>query len=214
MAATIDKYKSLLKKLLPSGFSWNQIKEDEINIFSGAATEFCRVEEQAKILLDNIDPGTAFELIEDWERLLKIPDECTPKGNILSDRQKQARSKLAARGGLNSGFFEDLMASLGLENNVVEDFVDFRVGFSRVGEPLSNHKQVSFRVGQNRVGDQLENTGWRYVFKVQSSTFDVRKFRVGINTVGEPLANFENELLKCLIFKMKPAHTQPFFIFK
>lgn len=212
----VEKYRRLLGKLLPLGRAWEQLKEDSQQILLGLAYEFCRVDERAQDLLQEFDPGTADELLTDWETLLGLPDECSPLAPDLAQRRQQARQKLAALGGTSKEFYEQVAANLGFDA-IVRDYRAFRVGISRVGERLSNpfdpDKDV-FRVGRNRVGDQLKIAGWRYIFEVNVEATVIEPFRVGRNRVGDPLVNFGNDILECTMAKLKPAHTGVFFTFR
>lgn len=209
----IKIYIKVLKRLFPRGVAWEHINEDSVGLVNSMAIEFCRTDDRAKELLREFDPLTAVELLPDWEALLGLPDECLGEVQDLTQRQLQARQKLAAQGGISAAFLESVAARLGF-NAIITDYVDFRVGMSRVGDRLSNHYDKKFRVGANRVGDQLAATGWRYVFEVNVEATNVTPFRVGINRAGDPLVEFSNPLLECTIYKLKPAHTQPFFTFR
>lgn len=209
-------YKNLMKKLFPLGRAWENIKETNDDFFEALAAEFCRVDERGADLLREFDPGTSIELLPDWEQLLGLPDDCSPDDATLEVRQQQARQKLAAIGGLSKEYYETLAASLGFEA-IVSDYHSFRVGSSRVGDPLSNpfdSDRDVFRVGRDRVGQPLERHGWRYTFEVNIPADVVEPFRVGTNRVGEPLVFFGNELLECTFKKLKPAHASVFFTFR
>jgi uncharacterized protein YmfQ (DUF2313 family) len=216
MSCIVERYKKVLAKLFPQGKAWDEVRRDELGLLTGLAAELCRVEGRGADLLEELDPGTSTELLEDWEALLGIPDECTMSLTDIEERRSQARQKLAAQGGMTASFYEAVAERLGFDA-VVTDYKAFRVGFSRVGDRLSNpfdpDKDV-FRVGRNRVGDQLLVHGWRYTFEVNVEATDVEPFRVGQNRVGEPLVLFENPLLECTIAKLKPAHTSAFFTFR
>jgi len=216
-SALLNAYVKLLKKLLPNGKVWENIKEitTKVPLFNGMAVEFCRVDERGKDLLEEMDPRTATELLPDWEQLLGLPDDCSGELGDLNQRRVQAGQKLAAVGGMTASFYEQKAASLGF-NAVVRDYRSFRVGRSRVGEPLSNPFDPDrdvFRVGRNRVGEPLKRHGWRYCFEMNVDDSVVEPFRVGQNRVGQPLVKFGNELLECTIKKLKPAHTCVFFYF-
>lgn len=214
--AGIKKYTKLVKKLLPLGRAWDDIREDVINLFPGVAGEFCRIDERAKDLLKEIDPGTSTELLSDWESLLGLPDECTPENVDLNERRQQARQKLAAVGGLSAAFYEQVAANLGFDA-IVEDANPFRVGRSTVGQRLTNdliYERDVMSVGGFTVGQSLVDWKWDYYFTVDVEATVLEGFKVGENTVGEPLSVFGNELLECTIAKLKPAHTGSFFTFR
>lgn len=213
----IKKYTTLLKKLFPNGRLWDDLKEDFINLYPGIVVEFCRVEDRAKDLLnDEFDPGTSTDLLEDWENLLGLPDECTPEITDIIERRNQARQKLAAVGGLSASFYEQVALNLGFEA-FVSDAKPFRVGQSVVGERLYNRldpERDIFRVGSHAVGEPLVAWKWDFIFFVDVEATVIEPFRVGENTVGDPLVTFGNELLECTIKKLKPAHTGVFFTFR
>ena len=213
---SIEKYKRALTDLLPDGLLWERIKTDGTGLFRALAAEFSRVDSRGADLLLEFGPGTATELIDDWETLLGIPDECSEAQDDLAKRRAQARAKLASLGGMNSEFFVELAAQLGFDA-VVRDYELFRVGKSRVGGRLSNAYDAArdqFRVGSHRVGDRLKRFGWRYTFEVNTEASMVEAFRVGYGRVGDRLRTFENPLLECMIKKAKPAHTSVFFTFR
>lgn len=216
MATCIEKYRSALAKLFPRGKAWESVRRDETSILAALAVELCRIDERGKDLLEEIDPRTSTELLEDWEALLGIPDECTMSLTDINERRAQAGQKLAAQGGMTKEFYEAVAKRLGF-NAIVTDYKSFRVGSSRVGDRLSNpfdpDKDV-FRVGRNRVGESLKTFGWRYTFEVNVEATSVEPFRVGENRVGDPLVAFENPVLECTIAKLKPAHTSVFFTFR
>lgn len=212
----LERYKEALSKLLPLGRAWERIRENALGFLDAFAPEFCRVEERATDLLKEFDPGTSTELLDDWEQLLGLPDDCTPATIDLNERRAQARQKLAAVGGISATFYEELADSLGFEA-FVSDIRPFRVGISRVGDGLFNPFDPDvdvFRVGRERVGNRLVTHGWVFCFEVNVEATVVEPFRVGENRVGDRLVRFGNEILECTIAKKKPAHTCAFFTFR
>ena len=93
----VARYKRLIKKLFPTGWAWRINEGGRFDaLVGGLAQEPCRIEERGFKFLDEMDPNTTFELLEDWERLLGIPDECTPEGSdpTLSERRLRVLQKL------------------------------------------------------------------------------------------------------------------------
>lgn len=212
MASTsikIEKYKSLIRKLFPTGWAWRfNFGSDFEALVEGLAQEPCRIEERGFAFLDEMDPNTTFELLEDWERLLGIPDECTPEDRELgiSERRLRVLQKLTTGGGQSQAFYILIAQQLGYDIGVidVEDFKDFRVGEARVGDALNNSTLPGGGVGA---------AGWAFTFQITAPAALVRYFRVGQSTVGERLVLFENDELECVIEKFKPAHTTVLFSF-
>lgn len=199
----VAKYKQLIRKLFPQGFAWESkaIDGTEFADFVAAlAEEPCRIEERGFDFLDEMDPNTTFEMLDNWERLLKIPDECTPDGDpSLFERRVRVLQKLTTGGGQNEAFYKLIAQQLGYDVDIfdVEDFKDFRVGTARVGDALTNSTGTGL--------------GWAYTFQVQAPAEFVRRFRVGQSTVGERLVLAENDTLECVIRKFAPAHVTVLF---
>lgn len=213
MASNLDKYKEHIKRLLPTGFAWDQVRLHPL--WEGIAGEFCRIGDRAKDLLREIDPNQTSELLEDWKATVGIPDECTPDDITLQETRDQIVQKLATEGSLSAKFFEDLALFYGFEITVT-NWVPFQVGKSRVGDRLSNTTPPRdiFRVENNRVGDQLRTFGWVHYFNAELPLTANDPFRVETNRVEDRLVVYGNELLQCTIKKLKPAHSGVTFTFK
>lgn len=207
----IEAYRRLIAKLLPPGKAWEKVR-DEL-LLQGMAVEYARVEARAADCLREIDPKQTVELLQDWEDLLGIPDECTPEGQTTEERQTQIAQKLAAVGGLSASYYEFIAEQLGFDINVV-DAHSFRVGRQRVGEALTNgvYPDGVFRVG-DRVGNELSKAGWRFYYIAEVPLSELVKFRTGIGRVGDPLVKYSNVLMECTLKRLKPAHRNIFFKF-
>lgn len=212
MASNVKKYASLLKNLLPLGRAWENVKDN--TLWRGLGTELCRVEDRGVDLLREFGPLTTDELLDDWEALLGIPDECTPADQSINERRVQINQKLGLVGGINAQFYIDLAASLGFTIEI-ENPLPFTVGRMRVGDALYNNQppRDTFRVGDNVVSNQLAVFGWQFYFIAKVPVAELTRFRVGNSRVGEPLVEFGNALLQCTIRKSKPAHSGVVFLF-
>lgn len=208
----INSYRTVITKLLPIGKAWNKVREHRL--FVGLAVEFARIFDRGQDFLNKeLYPGTADELLPDWEQLVGLPDECTPEGLDIDGRRQQVLQKMSTLGGANAQYFQDLATLAGF-NAIVTNYRPFRTGISRVGEPLSNDFDIRFRVGTGRVGQVLRNTGWRFWFQVNVEATNLTRFRVGYGRVGQALVTFSNPLFECTVRKLKPAHAAPFFTFR
>lgn len=209
MSAELFRYKKLLKRLFPKGRAWQFVKDSEQDkLLEGLAAEPCRIDERGRDFLNEMDPNTTFEMLDNWERLLKIPDECTPDDAdpTLQERRTRILQKLTTGGGQNDDFYILIAAQLGYDVGVfdVQNFRDFRVGISTVGEPLTNSTEPN---------GTTNSTGWAFTFQIVGPADLVRYFRVGQSTVGDRLVLVENDTLECVIEKFKPAHTNVLFSF-
>jgi uncharacterized protein YmfQ (DUF2313 family) len=209
-ATVKQNYVDFLQKHFPRGFAWFQSRPSIIDaLVNSIAEEPCRIEERGHKFLDEMDPNTTFEMLENWERLLNIPDECSPPGDpSIFERRVRVLQKLTTGGGQNDGFYRLIAQQLGYDIDVldVENFRDFRVGISRVGEALTNSTLPNGTTGP---------AGWAFAFRIKAPIEDfVRYFRVGQSTVGERLVLVENTTLECVIEKYKPAHTTVLFSYE
>ncbi|MEK9241385.1 putative phage tail protein, partial [Escherichia coli] len=72
------------------------------------------VHQRADALMRELDPRTTTELINRWERLCGLPDECIPAGTqTLSQRQQRLDAKVNLAGGINEDFYLAQLAALG-----------------------------------------------------------------------------------------------------
>jgi len=210
--ALIQKYKDLIINLLPPGKVWRPSDQPVLDaLIESLALELCRADDKFNDMLRDIDPSTTVDLLDDWERILGLPDECTPDGLTDDQRRIQVVQKLTNVGGISKTFYEFLMTQLGFPTATVNDYLDFQVGRGKAGDPLSNYFLETLEVGET-IGVQLRVEGWRYYFNAHLPATAAEVFEVG-DTVGNPLRDFSNELIECTLKKLKPAHTAVFFTF-
>lgn len=101
MDVTNDDYIRLLSALLPPGPAWSASDP----AIAGAAPSLTRVHQRADALMRELDPRTTTELINRWERLCGLPDECIPAGTqTLRQRQQRLDAKVNLAGGINEDF--------------------------------------------------------------------------------------------------------------
>lgn len=194
------RYKELLRSLFPRGWAW-EFEEDSLlgKLIAALAVEPARIDERGNDFLREIDPSKTFEMIDNWERMLGIPDECTPTTYDpgLNERRQRIIQKLTMTGGQSIAFYKFIASQLGYDIDIqdVANYQKFRAGFSRAGDPLTN------------------GADWAYAFAVIAPPDFVRYFKAGRSTAGERLVLVSNETLECLIRKFAPAHTSPIFIY-
>jgi len=217
MAGTVEKYRKLIRNLLPQGFAWDRVREHPL--LEGLAVEFCRVGDRAADLLREIDPNQTTELISDWETMLGIPDECTPTGQSIVERREQIVQKLSVQSNLSIPFYEEIGAIFGFDVTVT-NHLSFQVGRSTVRDDLTNYdsprdvfKVGSGLFGENTVGDKLQVPGWLHYFNIEMPISASEVFEVGQSQVGDKLVDFSNPLLECTYKRLKPAHAGVTFTF-
>jgi uncharacterized protein YmfQ (DUF2313 family) len=207
LSVILDRYKTLLRNLFPRGEAFRIEPGSTFASFVDAlANEPARIEDRVQDFLNEMDPRTTNEMVDNWERLLNIPDECTPDDYepTLADRRTRIMQKLTTGGGQNDAFYLLLAQQLGYDSSLfsITTFRDFKVGVSKAGQSLANTHD----------SDGVE-TGWPYAFQVSAPAEFVQRFRVGRSTVGQKLVLPENTTLECVIRKFAPAHAEVLFSF-
>lgn len=147
--ATVEQYRDLLRQLLPPGRLWRRPVGDAfVQLLTGLAGELVRVHDRLVDLLAEVHPGTADEMIGDWEEALGLPEPDAGTPGTLAERQDVAHAHLLAQGGQTAAYFIELAAAAG--HAITID--------ARYAQP--------FRVQQNRVGDRLYAAWWVFVWRV------------------------------------------------
>lgn len=185
MAIEKERYKQLLINLLPVGKLWEPRNQPVFDsLLNSLSDEFCRIDERVDAMLLEADPRTSTEILDDWERLVGLPDECTPLSPTEDGRRNQVVQKYTYVGGLSAAVYTFIGKQLGV-NITVKDVFPFYAGFARVGERLTNDFEFSFRVG-DRIESPLHRYGWRFWFDVNLPQ--------------------GHTVLECILRKLKPAH--------
>jgi uncharacterized protein YmfQ (DUF2313 family) len=110
-------YRALLSMLLPRGKAWTREVSSVLQrLLGGVAMTFDRAHSRANQLLLEMDPRTADETIEDWERITQ-PYGTGDVPVDLADRQVAVTNIIVSRGGWAGGpsvtFFVSLASGLG-----------------------------------------------------------------------------------------------------
>lgn len=184
----LNQYKSFLFNLLPSGFAWTRQAGTNIdNLILAKASELQRVDNRLDNLLTEAYPLTSFELLTDWERITGLPEGCEGAATTIQLRREAVDRKLSSIGGQSKAFYEDVAARLGYDVEIS----DYKV----------------FRAGSGAAGDALNDAPWGHAFRVDAPAETIRSFRAGSGAAGEPLSSWGNQLLECVMNRIKPAHT-------
>ena len=193
------KYLNVIRRLFPKGLAWARVFDSTSNLskmLEAYAAEIGTIDERAKTLITEVDPRSSLELLEDWERLLGLPDECDgTEEKTIQERRIRVVQVLTTRGGQNEAFYKQLASNFGFSVDVI-----------------SAEDQPPFVAG-SRAGDRLTNGDWRYAFVIKAPASFLIRFRAGQGAAGDPLVKVGNTTLQCLMQKHKPAHTIVLFSF-
>lgn len=126
--------------------------------------------------------------LDDWERLLGLPDPCLadiPQSH--AQRVQAVLSKLQSQGGQSKAFFIRLARSLGF-NITITTFRPAPAGHVSAGDPING-------------GD------WAFTWRINAPAVTVNYTCAGISAAGDPLASWGNKSLECRLSQMKPAES-------
>ena len=76
-----------LQAYLPPGLAWTRDSDSVLTkLLRPLAYGFARISRRALDLLEEVDPRTTYELLEDWERVYALPDDCNQPTTIAGRR--------------------------------------------------------------------------------------------------------------------------------
>lgn len=188
MHSTDKDYQSQLIDLLPPGPAWNRDPQSSLGLMLlGFAKELSRVHNRALVLIEESDPRTTLELLADWERVAGLPEPCLVTPDTLEERRAALVEKIIRIGGQSRQFYINLALRIGFVITIKE-FFPFVAG-SEAGDPACSEE-------------------WKFLWEVQGpETSFTSVFQVGQSAVGDPLRDWGNDLLECVMTRAKPAHT-------
>mgnify|MGYP000847498837 CR=1 FL=1 len=189
---TPEDYAKALRQLLPPGPAMQY--DDAVNleqVLLALADTYNAVHDRSCVLLQEMVPATTLEMLPDWERVAGLPDECAPDTTTIEARRAALIARIGRQGGQSKAFYIALAASIGFAITITEF------------DPFS--------AGLGVAGGALTNDGWTYCWKVTAVTQTVFAFKAGTGSAGEPLRDWGNDYLECVLNKWKPAHTYIIF---
>jgi uncharacterized protein YmfQ (DUF2313 family) len=192
---TTGDYLAHLQALLPQGPAWP--REDDAaltQLLAAWADELARVDGRAADLVEEADPRTTAALLADWERVAGLRDSCVAAlagTQTTAQRRAALVAKLTTIGGQSAAYFIARAARLGYTITVTEfDLHDV----------------------EDNVEHPLTGTPWQFAWQVNAAEDTIGVLAV-TDTVEDPLAWWGNELLECVINRLKPAHSHVLFAY-
>lgn len=123
MAVTREGWLEGLRALMPTGQAWSRDPSSGITtLLDGLAAVFLAAQLRLEALLQEWEPLRSVAMLTDWERLLGLPDACTPAGQQPRDRQLAAYARLTELGGQSRPYFIDLASRLGEPGCTITEF--------------------------------------------------------------------------------------------
>lgn len=209
-----DAFFAALQGLLPRGFAWSRALGSRLSgLLFASAGELARVDAAARLLADEILPLTTVQGLEDWERVLGLPDQCLPAGATLQERRDAVLSKLRDTGRQDLDYWYDLAASLGYEVTIEEHW-PFCCDWHQCGDPQGGWTPES-GMGVERweqdMGCAMGRCGppeMRYWWRVVVHGERLILFRCGESACPELLLDWRRaDSLECVMRRDREAHT-------
>jgi uncharacterized protein YmfQ (DUF2313 family) len=150
-------YARQLKQLLPPGRLWNLEPGSWLErTLLAIADELARIDARGAQLVDEWDPSTALETLDDWERVLGITP---PGGATAGERQIAITAAYVARGGQSAAYFIGLASRLGFVATVTDTGLGAHTWRLNVNLAASSATAAvsRARAGEARAGDRVEN---------------------------------------------------------
>lgn len=167
--------------LLPPGDALPIAFDSELaNVLRVSARSLDRLEELAEFLLQDLDPRVTTNFLEDWERVLGLP-ECGSLAGTTAERRAEVLEKFTRQGTLTKA---DLIAAAAV------------LGFTIT---ITEHRPYPPASDGSPLGDA-------HIFDVVLPALDVTYFRASESRSGDSLGSFGDDRLTCLLDGRKPAH--------
>lgn len=118
MAHSIDDWLHALQQVMPRGKAWPRDQNADLTRFLRAlARRLSRAEANGDMLLAEMRPETTFQLLEEWEGYLELP-ECGLASGTIEERRAAVVEKYHRKGGLAPWQIEAVAAALGFTVSV------------------------------------------------------------------------------------------------
>lgn len=114
------QYQDVLLRLLPPGKAWTRDPGSTMAALAlGLADEFARLDARALDLIEEADPRTTVELLQDWEQTAGLPDPAIPAPVTLDDRHAALATRLISVAGQTDADYLALVAPFGYPVSIV-----------------------------------------------------------------------------------------------
>lgn len=188
---TSDDFLGALIDLLPRGRAWQG--RNLRQLLAGIADNFLRFQQRSCDLSEvESFPGTAVEMLPDWERALGLPDPCITDAQTIVQRQAAVIARLAGGFDPTAENFVALAASLGFTITITQ-FPPARFGIAHFGDRFGG--------------------AYRFYWQVNAPLNTVNNATFGQSVFGERFRNWGNALLECTFETLKPDHTNIIFAY-
>jgi len=192
--AKVAEYLGAAIALLPPGKAWPRGADSTMaEVLEALAVIWAKMDSRAADLLAESYPGTAFELLADWERNYGIPGPGQELAPTVALRRAVLVAKVGGHGMLwQSAAFYVLLAEA-------------------VGYAIEVEEPALFEMGRSTMGDRLYSGDWCHVWIVHAPVLTPRHAKASESHAGDSIIETGNAVLEAVISAAKPAHTTVLF---
>lgn len=123
---TAEQYREQLCALLPPGRAFSCDAGTVLrDLLDGLSLELERIDARSVVLFGEALPDTTLEMLPAWERVVGLPDACSPLDTSIEARREAVLARLRAQGGQSAAYFIALAEWLGFPAGVVQEFRPF-----------------------------------------------------------------------------------------
>jgi len=185
---SIEAWREALLALLPPSSMINRQPGGVlVRVLEAFGSSMRAVERLAMSLVAQFDPLLADEVLEDWEQLYDLPDECldTPVGK--EQRRQRVNMRRLMLGGATPEYFRQMVIGLGYPDARIDEFRPFRA--------------------TSKCTAAINQGGWRFAFRVNVVASANIVQATATSKCTAPLRAWGDPGLLCLLSRYKPAHT-------
>nr|WP_277402176.1 putative phage tail protein [Achromobacter insuavis] len=158
-----------------------------VRVLEACGASMRAIERLAVSLVAQFDPLLADELLEDWERLYDLPDECLDAPVGKEQRRQRVNMRRLMLGGARPEYFRQMVIGLGYPDARIDEFRPFRA--------------------TSKCTAAINQGGWRFAFRVNVVASANIVQATAISKCTAPLRAWGDPGLLCLLSRYKPAHT-------
>lgn len=124
---SIEAWREALLALLPPSSMINRQPGGVlVRVLEACGASMRAIERLAVSLVAQFDPLLADELLEDWERLYDLPDECLDAPVGKEQRRQRVNMRRLMLGGASPEYFRQMVIGLGYPDARIDEFRPFR----------------------------------------------------------------------------------------
>ena len=195
MAVDQQGWLAALQALLPPGRAFTREPGSLLTKVLGAiAAMLLAAQLKFEDLIDQADPRRASTLLTDWERAFGLPDNCTPAGQIVLDRQRAVYQRLTEQGGQSRAYFIGLADKLGEAGVTITEFL-----------PMTCNSHCN---------DALYSVADKFTWRtnIPHPALNVRVMSCNSHC-NSALQEYTPSPIECAFKERKPAHTNVIFAY-